>query len=72
VVGTDSGEVILHKPVVYQPATYNEPRTKNQELVEGQIGNQRQPAADGSRTEWLVVQQAAASVEIPLSGTGTP
>jgi hypothetical protein len=42
VVGTDGGEVIFHKPVVYQPATYNEPRTKNQEprttnkeLVEG-------------------------------------
>jgi hypothetical protein len=31
VVGTDGGEVIFHKPVVYQPATYNEPRTKNQE-----------------------------------------
>jgi hypothetical protein len=35
VVGTDGGEVVFHKPVIYQPATYNEPRTKNQELVEG-------------------------------------
>jgi len=32
VVGTDGGEVAFHKPVVYQPATYYEPRTKNQEL----------------------------------------
>jgi Beta-propeller repeat/Abnormal spindle-like microcephaly-assoc'd, ASPM-SPD-2-Hydin len=31
VVGTDGGEVIFHKPVVYQTATYYEPRTKNQE-----------------------------------------
>lgn len=30
-VGTDGGEVIFHKPVVYQPATYDEPRAKNQE-----------------------------------------
>ena len=38
VVGTDGGEVIFHKPVVYQPATYNEPRTTNgdgRHLVEG-------------------------------------
>jgi hypothetical protein len=31
VVGTDGGEVVFHKPVVYQPATFYEPRTKNQE-----------------------------------------
>ena len=39
VVGTDGGEVIFHKPVVYQPATYNELRTTNgggRDLVEGQ------------------------------------
>jgi hypothetical protein len=39
VVGTDGGEVTFHKPVVYQPATYNEPRTTNgggRDLVEGQ------------------------------------
>ena len=39
VVGTDGGEVIFHKPVVYQPATYNELRTTNgggRHLVEGQ------------------------------------
>jgi hypothetical protein len=42
VVGTDGSEIIFHKPVVYQPATYNQPRTENQEprttnkeLVEG-------------------------------------
>jgi hypothetical protein len=31
VVGTDGGEVIFHKPVVYQPATNHEPRTNNYE-----------------------------------------
>jgi Beta-propeller repeat/Abnormal spindle-like microcephaly-assoc'd, ASPM-SPD-2-Hydin len=31
VVGTDGGEVIFHKPVVYQPAMSNAQRTKNQE-----------------------------------------
>jgi hypothetical protein len=39
VVGTDGGEVIFHKPVVYQPATYNELRTTNgggRQLLEGQ------------------------------------
>jgi hypothetical protein len=39
VVTTDGGEVIFHKPVVYQPATYNERRTTNgggRDLVEGQ------------------------------------
>jgi hypothetical protein len=38
-VGTDGGEVIFHKPAVYQPATYNERRTTNgggRNLVEGQ------------------------------------
>ena len=35
VVGTEAGEVIFHKPVIYQPATYNEPRTTNKELIEG-------------------------------------
>jgi hypothetical protein len=35
VVATDGGEVIFHKPVVYQPTTYYEPRTMNQELVAG-------------------------------------
>jgi hypothetical protein len=34
VVTTDGGEVTFHKPIVYQPTTYNEPRTTNQELVE--------------------------------------
>jgi hypothetical protein len=41
-LGTDGGEVTFHKPAIYQPTTYNEPRTanqeqrtKNQELVEG-------------------------------------
>ena len=29
VVGTDGGEVVFHKPVVYQPFTSYEPRTKN-------------------------------------------
>ena len=32
VVSTDGGEVIFHKPVVYQPSTKYEPRTKNKEL----------------------------------------
>jgi len=32
VVGTDGGEVVFHKPVVYQPFTSYEPRTKNQQL----------------------------------------
>jgi hypothetical protein len=47
VVGTDYGEVIFHKPVIYQPATYNELRTTNgggRDLVEGQYvlrGNNR-------------------------------
>jgi hypothetical protein len=39
VVGTDAGEVIFHKPVVYQPATYNELRTTNgggRDFVEAQ------------------------------------
>src|SRR5262249_43944503 len=39
VVGTDDGEVIFHKPIVYQPTTYNELRTTNsggRDLVEGQ------------------------------------
>jgi hypothetical protein len=39
VVGTNGGEVIFHKPVVYQPTTYNEPPTTNgggRHLVEGQ------------------------------------
>jgi hypothetical protein len=31
VVGTEGGEVIFHKPLVYQPRTDYEPRTKNQE-----------------------------------------
>ena len=38
VVGTEGGEVVFHKPVVYQPATYNEPRTTNssgRDFVEG-------------------------------------
>ena len=35
VVSTDGGEVIFHKPVVYQPATYYGPRTTNQDLVQG-------------------------------------
>jgi hypothetical protein len=38
VVGTDGGEVVFHKPVVYQPATYNELRTTNgggRHFVEG-------------------------------------
>jgi hypothetical protein len=37
VVGADGGEIIFHKPIVYQPATYNELRTKNGggDLVEG-------------------------------------
>ena len=42
VVGTDAGEVIFHKPVVYQPSTNyeprrrnEEPRTTNKELIEG-------------------------------------
>jgi hypothetical protein len=35
VVPTDGGEVVFHKPVVYQPATYNVPRTTNQELIDG-------------------------------------
>ena len=35
VAGTDDGEVTFHKPVIYQPATYNEPRTTNKELIEG-------------------------------------
>jgi hypothetical protein len=35
VVVTDGGEVIFHKPVVYQPTTYNEPRITNKELVDG-------------------------------------
>jgi hypothetical protein len=38
VVGTNDGEVIFHKPVVYQPTTYNELRTTNgggRDLVEG-------------------------------------
>jgi hypothetical protein len=30
VVGTDGGEVIFHKPVVYQPSTDYEPRRRNQ------------------------------------------
>jgi hypothetical protein len=30
VVGTDGGEVIFHKPVVYQPGTNNRPMTKDQ------------------------------------------
>jgi hypothetical protein len=39
VVGADGGEVIFYKPIVYQPATYKEPRTTNgrgRDLVEGQ------------------------------------
>jgi uncharacterized repeat protein (TIGR03803 family) len=39
VVGTDGGEMIFHKPVVYQPATYDELRSTNgggRDLVEGQ------------------------------------
>jgi hypothetical protein len=43
VVGTDGGEVIFHKPVVYQPTTHNELRTKlrttnrgGRDLVQGQ------------------------------------
>jgi hypothetical protein len=39
VVGTDEGEVIFHKPVVYQSATHNELRTTNgggRDLVDGQ------------------------------------
>jgi hypothetical protein len=39
VVGTDGGEAIFRKPVVYQPTTYNEPRTTDgggRDLVEGQ------------------------------------
>ena len=39
VVGTDGGEAIFHKPVVYQPPTYNELRTTNgggRDLVDGQ------------------------------------
>jgi hypothetical protein len=38
VVGTEGGEVVFHKPVVYQPTTYNELRTTNgggRDLVEG-------------------------------------
>jgi hypothetical protein len=35
VVGTDAGEVTFHKPVIYQPATYNEPRTTHKEPVDG-------------------------------------
>ena len=42
VVGTDSGEVIFHKPVVYQPFVNHkvrtgneEPRTTNKELIQG-------------------------------------
>jgi Beta-propeller repeat len=37
VVDTDGGEVIFHKPIVYQPATYNELRTTNggRHFVEG-------------------------------------
>jgi len=31
VVGTNGGEVIFHKPLVYQPGARHEPRTKNQE-----------------------------------------
>jgi hypothetical protein len=33
-VGTEGGEVIFRRPLVYQPAAYDEPKTKNQELVE--------------------------------------
>jgi hypothetical protein len=35
VVATDGGEVVFHKPIIYQPAAYNEPRTKNEELIDG-------------------------------------
>jgi hypothetical protein len=38
VVATDGGEVIFHKPVIYQPATYDEARTTNgggRDSVEG-------------------------------------
>jgi hypothetical protein len=35
VVDTDGGEIAFDKAVVYQPATYYEPRTKNQEPVDG-------------------------------------
>ena len=32
VEGTGGGEAIFHKPVVYQPSTNHEPKTKNEEL----------------------------------------
>src|SRR5262249_15730193 len=42
VVGSDGGEGVFHKPIIYQPATYDvqrtrnqEPRTTNKELIEG-------------------------------------
>ena len=59
VLGTNGGEVTFHKPVVYQPATYNEPRTKNQEPVEGKYvvkGNHITfEVADYDRTRPLVI-----------------
>jgi hypothetical protein len=39
VVHTNGGEVVFHKPVIYQPTTYNELRTTNgggRDLVQGQ------------------------------------
>jgi hypothetical protein len=55
VVGTGVGEVIFRKPVVYQPATYYERRTRNkepnitnQELIEGKY------VVDGSHISFEV------------------
>ena len=64
VVGTDGGEVTFHKPVIYQPATYNEPRTTNKELIEGKYmlaGNRVTfEVANYDKTRPLVIDPALA------------
>jgi Beta-propeller repeat len=73
VVDTEGGEVIFHKPVVYQPATYYEPRTTNKELVKGKYvvkGNHITfEIANYDKTRPLIIDPALA-YSIYLGGSG--
>jgi hypothetical protein len=74
VVATDGGEVVFHKPVIYQPATYNEPRTKNEELIDGRYilaGNRVTfEIANYDRTRPLVIDPVLA-YSTYLGGSGS-